>query len=528
MAKVRHEGTDLEIEVQQYLDSLEILYEKNPRDLPGSPDLVNRKEMWAIFIHGCYWHGHSCQKRRPIKNADYWNEKIDQNQIRDKQKNKELLTIGYSVLVLWGCEIKQGEFKKKLDSFLYPIIEEFILDKKQNEVTRIVKTNNSQLSRITLPVNTKWYHDPREAFDYAYLRIKERPKQVSGEIVKCVDLFSGCGGLSLGAYEACNALGKKHLSLLALDREEDPLNVYKINIPVKKTLEVDIENVLNGEIGATPTKEEKNLLKIVKGTQLLLAGAPCQDHSSLNYSEKKEKNKRNELYLKIARFVELQKPEHLIIENVPNVINDKGKNAEKTLSLINKLNYHVDSAIVDFSKIGIPQRRKRHVVVASRSKVFSIEKIIRKYEIIQPRSVGWAIDDIQKEQNTTIFVTPSKTKPENKRRIEFLFNNDLYDLPNSERPLCHQNDHSYVSMYGRLKPGEPAQTITSGFTSPGQGRYIHYNQKRTLTPHEAARIQYFPDFFNFDSVKKRTSLATLIGNAVPMKLSYYLCLELLS
>jgi DNA (cytosine-5)-methyltransferase 1 len=83
-------------------------------------------------------------------------------------------------------------------------------------------------------------------------------------------------------------------------------------------------------------------------------------------------------------------------------------------------------------------------------------------------------------------------------------------------------------MYGRLKPHEPAQTITSGFGSPGQGRFVHPTQLRTLTPHEAARLQFFPDFFDFSLAKKKTALASMIGNAAPMKLSYVFGLELLS
>jgi DNA mismatch endonuclease (patch repair protein) len=70
-------------------------------------------------------------------------------------------------------------------------------------------------------------------------------------------------------------------------------------------------------------------------------------------------------------------------------------------------------------------------------------------------------------------------------------------------------------MYGRLAWDEPAQTVTTGFGSMGQGRYVHPARKRTLTPHEAARLQMLPDFYDFDGVQTRTALATMIGNAVP-------------
>jgi DNA (cytosine-5)-methyltransferase 1 len=88
-------------------------------------------------------------------------------------------------------------------------------------------------------------------------------------------------------------------------------------------------------------------------------------------------------------------------------------------------------------------------------------------------------------------------------------------VPNSRRTKCYHDEHSYKSMYGRLRWNEPAQTITSGSSSIGQGRYMHPDQSRALTAHEAARIQGFPDYFSFLGVSHRTALATIIGNAVP-------------
>jgi DNA (cytosine-5)-methyltransferase 1 len=74
---------------------------------------------------------------------------------------------------------------------------------------------------------------------------------------------------------------------------------------------------------------------------------------------------------------------------------------------------------------------------------------------------------------------------------------------------------------------QPAQTITSGFTSMGQGRFVHPKEQRTLTPHEAARLQFIPDFLRFDDGIGRTTLAEMIGNALPAKLTYVIGLELL-
>lgn len=109
---------------------------------------------------------------------------------------------------------------------------------------------------------------------------------------------------------------------------------------------------------------------------------------------------------------------------------------------------------------------------------------------------------------------------ENISRIAHLFSRNVYDLPNELRPPCHRDKaHSYASMYGRMRPDAPAQTITSGFGSMGQGRFVHPTRPRMITAREAARIQGFPDYFSFEPSSSRTALHEMIANAVPPALS---------
>jgi DNA (cytosine-5)-methyltransferase 1 len=185
--------------------------------------------------------------------------------------------------------------------------------------------------------------------------------------------------------------------------------------------------------------------------------------------------------------------------------------------------YQIATSVVSLSGIGVPQRRRRHTLLAFLDLGIEPADVLRSLPTCDERSVRWAIDDLEHLATPNGIDVPSRPSAENERRIGWLYDNDVYDLDNNERPACHRDQrHSYKSMYGRLMWDQPAQTITTGFGSMGQGRFVHPSQRRTLTPHEAARLQFFPDWFDFTaggSVQGRGKWATMIGNAVPPKLT---------
>ena len=317
------------------------------------------------------------------------------------------------------------------------------------------------------------------------------------------------------------------VSVAALDIYYTNLQVFTRNFECTNAVTNDIEELVNGQLGDSATDQEKAFVWQCGDVDILLAGPPCQGHSNLNNHTRRQ-DERNVLYERVARFVELARPTHVLIENVPSVIHDKQRAMHRTVDVLVRLGYKVDSGMVDLADVGVPQRRQRHVVVASLTKTPSIGNIVRQHRVNNIRSVMWAIGDLQAPRVDGIFDTPASISETNRRRIDYLHDHDLYDLPNHQRPKCHADGNSYPSMYGRIKPDECAQTITGGFASPGQGRFVHPTQRRTLTSHEAARLQFFPDFFDFSSVKTRKALSKMIGNAVPMKLSYMFCLDFLA
>lgn len=108
MAKVSSKETKPEIVVRSFLFRHGFRFRKNVGKLPGSPDIVLPKYKTVILVHGCFWHGHSCKKgeTRPSTNSEFWNTKIQRNIERDEQVKRDLEMLGWRVLTVWDCELK--------------------------------------------------------------------------------------------------------------------------------------------------------------------------------------------------------------------------------------------------------------------------------------------------------------------------------------------------------------------------------------------------------------------------------------
>lgn len=354
------------------------------------------------------------------------------------------------------------------------------------------------------------------------LRKRTRPDFESvGPALSVVDLFAGCGGLTLGAAQAAHTRGLGLDIRMAVDFEDAPLRVLNENFPTAKTDVASVESKLDGDLGAKLTRIERKTRSAVGEIDLVVGGPPCQGHSDLN-NHTRRADPKNRLYLRMARAAEVLQPRVVIVENVPTVVHDSERVVATATKSLQDAGYVVADAVVELVRIGVPQRRRRHILICIQATALPEELEIAallSHPKSRPHSLRWAIGDLEIGKGTSWVDTPSGASEENRRRMQWLLDNDEYDLPNSLRPPCHQGSHSYVSMYGRLRWDEPAQTITSGFGSIGQGRFMHPSQLRTLTPHEAARIQGFPDYFSFDSAVSRTELAVIIGNAVPPQLT---------
>ena len=365
--------------------------------------------------------------------------------------------------------------------------------------------------------------------------------------LRSVDAFCGCGGLTLGATQAAIATGRRLESVAAIDVDGEGLAVHKKNFGTKLLLHTNASSLVDwrvrGEGASARFAYEPEILDAELAAEagkidIFLAGPPCQGHSNLNNKTRRE-DPRNLLYITAVAIGVGLRARSIVMENVPEVVNDKSDVVNAAKALLKASGYEwVDSGVLATDHLGGAQTRKRYFLIASR--VAGSEGGVHIKDVAKglkqpPRPLSWAIGDLlhdfSKELGTTIMDTTPTMSAENASRVKHLFEHDLHELPDAERPDSHKDGHTYPSVYGRMHWTKPSQTITTGFLTPGRGRHIHPLRPRVITPREAARIQSFPDTFGFvvDAAvpPSRTALQKWIGDAVPPLLGYAATLPLM-
>ena len=121
MSRIRSKNTRPELTVRKMVHRMGFRYRLHQKNLPGKPDLVLRRHKKVILVHGCFWHGHTCENGRstPENNRNYWIAKRKYNKKRDRLNERKLIKDGWRVLVLWECETEnQNVLRRKLENFL--------------------------------------------------------------------------------------------------------------------------------------------------------------------------------------------------------------------------------------------------------------------------------------------------------------------------------------------------------------------------------------------------------------------------
>ena len=329
------------------------------------------------------------------------------------------------------------------------------------------------------------------------------PPQMSTSIksLTAIDLFSGCGGLTVGLKQA----GFDVKAAVEIDNKAQ--ETYKLNHPNIKLYEHDIRNI--------DPKRLMSDLGIKRGELTLLAGCPpCQGFSRLRTRNKAFSvyDPRNELIREFLRFTEALLPKTIMMENVPALANDDVfKHVCETLSA---LGYRHTVNVLDAADYNVPQRRKRLILLASR---VHVPKHAEKSET--RISVRDAFSNVGSPSKTKdkVHAVPERRTAHVKHLISLIPKNggSRSDLPENMVLACHKKSNGFKDVYGRMSWDNVAPTITSGCINPSKGRFLHPSYNRTITLREAALLQGFPIDYKFDVSHGKESIALMIGNALP-------------
>lgn len=379
--------------------------------------------------------------------------------------------------------------------------------------------------------------------------------------MKYIDLFSGCGGLALGLHNA----GWK--GLFAVEKSKDAFSTLKYNL-IDNNSNFDWPEWLpkqNHDINAIIEEHEENLKALQGKITLIAGGPPCQGFSMAG--RRREKDDRNKLIDSYVKFVELVQPEMLFFENVKGFTigfkqgNKRGEAySTYVVEQLEKLGYNVDGQIVDFSEFGVPQKRQRFILVGTKkgdasqffeSIVHNRANFFKTRQLSDKTSLSDAISDLlqshgtQESPDTKSFQAGIYSKSQsNYQRLMRKGKSLSNKIADSHRFAKHKIETIEKFKY-ILENAEPNKSINDTLrakynlkkhtvvplceksctptltTLPDD--YIHYSEPRILTVREYARIQSFPDDYEFKGMyttggerrKVDVPRYTQIGNAIP-------------
>lgn len=315
-----------------------------------------------------------------------------------------------------------------------------------------------------------------------------------------IDLFSGVGGLSEGLRQA------RFKSKMAFEIDELASKAYKLNHPGTRVITQDIRTV-------DTTKVKKDLKE---QTIHLLAGCPpCQGFSSIRRLNRATpvEDTRNDLILEYVRFVQELMPYTFMMENVPGLA--LSADFLRAVGKFKTLGYSVDYKVVNVRNYGVPQNRKRLVMVGSRLGPITVAKPIE-----EKKNVRDAIGALPSPENSKDDL--HKIFPHHTERIMTLIHDIPHDggsrkdLGESRQLACHQKENiGFNDVYGRLAWNDYSTTITGGCLNPSKGRFLHPEQDRCISAREAALLQTFPEDYKFPTDIATSRIALMIGNALP-------------
>lgn len=330
--------------------------------------------------------------------------------------------------------------------------------------------------------------------------------------INVVDFFCGCGGTSAGLQKA-----GMHI-LAGIDFDKNAIATYAKNFPAAHVFNINIKELdtLSIETILTPYKNE---------ILVFAACAPCQPFSKQN-RYKNSSDDRICLLDEFHRFVKVFQPDYILLENVPGMQKISEGPFTRFIQVLDQNGYEYDSDVKNVMNYGIPQSRKRLVLIASKHGKIKLPEekygdgklpynTIRKYiEKYPPLQAGEKDKSIPNHEC-------AKLSPMLLKRIAVLKEGqDRRSWDDSLKLKCHKDHKGHTDVYGRLSWDKPSVTLTTKCISLSNGRFGHPEQNRALSVREAAAIQTFDDSFVFCG--NLGSTAKQVGNAVPVDFAKFL------
>lgn len=328
--------------------------------------------------------------------------------------------------------------------------------------------------------------------------------------VQVVDLFCGVGGLTRGLLDA-------GLEVIAgYDIDPTCQFTYEHNNHV----EYNIENIreVNGD--------EIDNLYADNAVKVLVGCAPCQPFSQMRFKlrDANERDEKYDLLLEFGRLIEEVHPTIVSMENVPQI--QKTDVYDEFLNTLEEIGYHIDAKVVFCPDYGIPQTRRRFVLVASLLGPISIIPPTHNRQDVHVRDFIQNLPQLaagETDPNDPMHRS-ARLSEINLQRIRASIPGGTWrDWPENLRCECHKkaSGQTYSSVYGRMTWEQIGPTITTQFYAYGTGRYGHPEQDRALSLREGALLQTFPQNYNFINPNADFVLGDIarhIGNAVPVRL----------
>jgi DNA (cytosine-5)-methyltransferase 1 len=330
----------------------------------------------------------------------------------------------------------------------------------------------------------------------------------SSSSLKAIDFFCCVGGMTEGFENA-------GINVIAgIDIDSECKETYEKNHPNSKFILSDIKKLKTNHF-----LKEMDIQK--NDDSLIMIGcSPCQHWTKINTEKGKSEPSKN-LLLDFTRFVRYYKPGYIVIENVPGIESrPEISGLHKFLSFLDANNYNYENSILDMSRFGIPQKRLRFVLLATRNpndihfpnevnKIKTLKDVIKGLPRISPGG-----QDKEKSLHRC-----SQLSEKNRKRLKVTPKNGGTRLAWQDDPELQINayrgkDTIFRDVYGRMKWNVPAPTITTRFNSISNGRFGHPSQSRAISLLEGALLQTFKKTYLFLE-KSDFVIAKHIGNAVP-------------